>query len=86
MFYQSVKYLMYFIDERVKVNPEWLHGCGMVVRVLLVCLVIVGLWLTALDHDRGSYHILVAPEKIKIQSAVSTEYVLLSHHRKCGIS
>ena len=40
------------------------------------------LWLATPLDDRESYHLLLAPEKIKIQSSVSTECVSLSHHQK----
>lgn len=33
-------------------------------------------------HQRGSYHIIASPEKIKIPSTVSRARVSLSHHHQ----
>lgn len=34
------------------------------------------------SHQRGSYHIIISPEKIKIPSTVSRTCVSLLHHHK----
>ena len=64
-------------------EKQWLNGCRMVLSVLVVyssdCVADWELWLaaTAQHHERVSYCILLAQEKIKIQSRVATEYMSL---------
>lgn len=67
-------------------KKRWQHsplrsiGCWL---MLVICVVDWQFWLaaTAQPHKR-TYHIPLAQERIKIQSTVSTECLLLSHHCK----
>lgn len=67
---------------------EWLFGYRMVLSVLAVYLHDgVADWELQLPasvqhHERLSYHISLAQEKIKILNMVSTECILLSHYCK----
>lgn len=71
-----------------KWKTEWLSGYQMVISVSVVYPhELVADWelqlaAAAQHHERVLYHILLAREKIKIQSTVSTECILLLHHCK----